>query len=55
MAMDQGKFVLAHLPGLLHNSSERAVEDDFSGMVAVKVDLHIFLPVSNELLHRNMA
>ena len=46
MAMNQGKFVLAHLPGLLHNSSERAVEDDFSGMVAVKVDFHILSPGS---------
>jgi len=46
MAMNQGKLALPHFPSLLHNLSERPVEHDFTGMVAVKVDLHIRSPGS---------
>jgi hypothetical protein len=40
VAMNQGKLALAHLPGLLHNFSERPVEHDFTRVVAVKVEFH---------------
>jgi hypothetical protein len=46
MAMNQGKLALAHFPGLLHNFSECPVEHDFTGMVAVKIDLQIRSPGS---------
>jgi hypothetical protein len=46
MAMNQGKLALPHFPSLLHNLSECSVEHDFTGMVAVKVDLHIRSPGS---------
>ena len=38
--MDQYELVFAHLPGLLQDLGECSVENDLSGMIAVKVDLH---------------
>ncbi len=40
VAMNQCEFVFAHLPSLLQDLGERSVEHDFSGMIAVKVNLH---------------
>jgi hypothetical protein len=40
MAVDQDKFILAHFPGLLHNTGECPVKHDFSRMVAMKIDFH---------------
>jgi hypothetical protein len=40
VAMNQCQLVFAHLPSLLQYLGERPVEHDFSGMIAVKVNLH---------------
>ena len=42
--MDQYELVFAHLPGLLQDLGECSVENDLSGMIAVKVDLHHLPP-----------
>jgi hypothetical protein len=44
MAVNKDEFDLAHLPSLLQNLPKNSVEHDLSWMVAVKVDLHLFLP-----------
>jgi hypothetical protein len=46
MAMNQRQFIRTHLPSLLQNIAKNSVEHDFSWMVAVKVDLHLFPPGS---------
>ena len=42
--MDQNELVFTHLPGLLQDLGECSVENDLSGMIAVKVDLHHYSP-----------
>ncbi len=49
MTMNQCQLIFTHLPTLLHNLAKSSVEQDFSRMVAVKVDFHIFPPGSLEL------
>ena len=44
VAMNQCELVFAHLPGLLQDLGECSVENDFSGMIAVKVNLHPLHP-----------
>ena len=43
MAVNEGEFELTHLPSLSQNLAQNSVEHDLSWMVAVKVDLHLFL------------
>src|SRR5712692_2954405 len=42
--MDQCELVFTHLPGLLQDLGECSVENDLSGMIAVKGDLHHLPP-----------
>src|SRR5216683_758576 len=49
MTMNQHQFIFTHLPSLLHNLAKSSVEHDFSRMVAVKVNFHIFSPGALEL------
>jgi len=44
MAVNQRQVTFPHLPGLLQNLAKNSVEYNFSGMVAVKVDFHLFPP-----------
>ena len=55
MAVNQRQFTFPHLPGLLQNRAKNSVEYDFSGMVAVKVDFHLFLPVRWGLAANGMS
>ena len=45
MAVNKDEFDLTHLPRLLQNPTKNSVEHDLSWMVAVKVDLHLSLPL----------
>lgn len=45
--MDQYELVFTHFPGLLQDLGEHSVENDLSGMVAVKVDLHHLPPCAH--------
>ena len=45
MAVNQRQFSFTHLPSLSQNLAQSSVEHDLSGMVAVKVDFHLSLPV----------
>jgi hypothetical protein len=42
MSMNECQFVFPHFPSLLHNFAKSSVEYDFSRMVAVKVNFHLF-------------
>ena len=44
VSMDQYELIFPHLPGLLQDLGECSVENDLSGMIAVKVDLHHLPP-----------
>jgi len=45
MAVNEDKFDFTHLPRLWQNLAQNSVEHDLSWMVAVKVDLHLSLPL----------
>lgn len=40
VSMDQNQFILARLPGPLHNCHEGAIPHDLPRVIAVKIDLH---------------
>ena len=45
MAVNEDEFDLTHLPRLLQKLAQNSIEHDLSWMVAVKVDLHLSLPL----------
>ena len=40
MTVNHREFLFPHLPSLLQDLRERTVEDDFKGVIAMKVNLH---------------
>ena len=45
MAVNEDEFDLTHLPRLLQNLAKNSAEYDLSWIVAVKVNLHLSLPL----------
>lgn len=41
VSMNQSQFRLTHLPGLFYQFRQDSVPNDFPGVIAVKIDLHV--------------